>query len=334
MKSIGIVGFAISFGVIASFLYVVGLDKPIALSHEMSYLYAGLAVLAYVLSSMLNAARWKHFISNMKMNAKFSIIYAITWIGAGINSITPLVISGGEPVKAYLLSKFSSSKKSETLASIVAVNVLEYGSFILLDIIAVMIIYMKLDLPAIVIYPLLATAGIGSIVLATITYASLNKSHSLKITLFFTSILKKLKLFEKQISGFEKNLMKNIETFNKTLKHLSFRAILSAVSLSIMLRFMDVVRMYLIVYAFGVRIDPLFIIIAFAFGTVAAVIPLLPGSVGAVEPAMVAGFMLGGMPLEIATAVVIVDRAIVLGLNMIVGFSCMYILNNRIGVKG
>ncbi len=333
MKSIGIVGFAISFGVIASFLYVVGFDKLVALSNEMSYLYAGLAVLAYVLSSMLNAARWKHFISNMKMNAKFSIIYAITWIGAAINSITPLVISGGEPAKVYLLSKFSSSKKSETLASVVAVNVLEYGSFILLDIIAVMIIYLKLDLPAIVIYPLLATAGIGSVVLVSITYASLNKNSSLKITLFFTSILKKLKLFEKHISAFEKNLLKNIETFNKTLKCLSFRAILSAVSISIMLRLLDVARMYLIVHAFGVRIDPLFIIIAFAFGTVAAVVPLLPGSVGAVEPAMIGGFMLGGMSLEIATAVVIVDRIIVLGLNIMAGFSCMYILNNRFDVK-
>lgn len=333
MKSIGIVGFAISFGVIISFLYVVGFDKLVALSHEMNYFYAGLAVMAYVLSSMLNAVRWKHFISNMKMNAKFSIIYAITWIGAAINSITPLVLSGGEPAKAYFLSKFSSSKKSETLASVVAVNVLEYGSFIVLDIIAVMILYLKLELPAIVIYPLLATAGIGSIVVASITYTSLHKNSSLKITLFFMSIIKKLKLFEKHIFAFEKNLLNNIETFNKTLKRLSFRAILSAVSITIMLRLLDVARMYLIAYAFGVRIDPLFIIIAFAFGTVAAVVPLLPGSVGAVEPAMVAGFMLGGMALEIATAVVIVDRIIVLGLNMIMGFSCMYILNNRPGIK-
>ncbi len=326
MRSLGIAGFVVSFGIILFVLHSVGIGELLRIYSEINFYYWSLAVFVYVLIILLSAIRWDEFIIDMGMKAKFASVFAISWIGCAINSVTPIAISGGEPAKAYFLSKVSGAKKSRTFATVIATDFLEFGSFVLLDIIAVMIIYFKLDLPVIILYPLLFTIGIGILAIGSLVYTSLNRKASLAVTLFFTSILKKVGIFKKYILKFEENLSHNIDVFNSALREVSFRTIVSTMGISVLARVLDVLRLYLIIIALGGSIDPSFIVIAIALGTVASLVPFLPGSIGAVEPAMIAGFMLGGLGFPLATAVVIVDRIIVLGLNTSIGFGCMYFL--------
>ena len=256
-------------------------------------------------------------------------MFAISWVGCAINSVTPIAISGGEPAKAYFLSKISSAKKSRTFATVIATDFLEYGSFVVVDILAVMIIYFKFDLPVIILYPVMFTIGVGGVVLGSLIYTSLNRNASIAVALFFTSILKKFRVLKNHILRFESNLEHNIDVFNSALREVSFRTIVSTMGITVLMRVLDILRLYLIIIALGGGIDPLFIIIAIAFGTVASVVPILPGAIGAVEPAMIAGFVLGGVSLPLAVAVVIVDRIIVLGLNTSLGFGCLYFLGYK-----
>ncbi len=329
MKSLGIAGFIVSFGIILFLVHTVGFSELLGIYHDINFFYWTLAVLTYVLVIFLSAIRWNEFIIDMGMKARFASVFAISWIGCAINSVTPVAISGGEPAKAYFLSKVSSTKKSRTFATVIATDFLEYGSFVLLDVIAVMIIHFRLDLPVIILYPLLLAIGVGILILGSLIYTSLNRKASLTVTLFFTSILKKFRIFKNHILRFESNLEHNIHVFNTALREISFMTIISTMSISVFSRVLDVLRLYLVILALGGGIDPLFIVIAIAFATVASIVPLLPGAIGAVEPAMIAGFVLGGVSLPLATAVVIVDRIIVLGLNTSLGFGCMYFLGYK-----
>lgn len=329
MRSLGIAGFVVSSGIILLVLHSVGVGELFIIYHKMNFFYCALAVFAYILAVLLAAIRWNEFVVDMKIKAKFVSVYAITWIGNAINSVTPVAISGGEPAKAYFLSKASSTKKSRTLATVIATDFLEYGSFVLIDIAAVMILYFKLDLPVIILYPLLFTIGVGILIIGSLIYTSLNRKASLVVTLFFTSIVKKLGIFKKHVLKFEDNLEQNIDIFNGTLREVSPRTVVSTMSITVLIRLLDILRLYIIILALGGSADPLSIVIAVAFATVAAVVPLLPGAIGAVEPAMIAGFVLCGLDFPLAAAVVIVDRIIVLGLNTTIGFGAMYFLGYK-----
>ncbi len=329
MKSLGIAGFVVSSGIILFVLHSVGIGELFRIYKEIDFFYWTLAVFTYILVILLSAVRWNEFIIDMGMKAKFASVFAISWIGCAINSVTPVAISGGEPAKAYFLSKVSSAKKSRTFATVIATDFLEYGSFVLLDVVAVMIIYFKLDLPVVILYPLLIVIGIGIMVIGSLMYTSLNRKASIAVALFFMSFLKRFRVLKMRVLRFEENLSHNIDVFNSALREVSFRTIASTMGISVLSRVLDVLRLYLIIIALGGRIDPLFIVIAIAFGTVASVVPLLPGAIGAVEPAMIAGFVLGGVSFPLATAVVIVDRIIVLGLNTSLGFGCMYFLGYK-----
>lgn len=256
------------------------------------------------------------------------IVFMITWIGFAINSITPMAISGGEPAKAYYLSMWSSTKKSQTLASVIATDFLEFGSFVLLDIIAAIVLYFKFGLPVIILYPLLFTIGISVLVLMLLIYTSLNKDVSLAVTLFFTSVFKRARILRKRVIDFENNIEHSIHLFNSALKSLSIGTIMSSIVVSVILRMVDILRLYVIIAALGFEINPIFILISLAFATAAAFVPLLPGSVGAIEPAMIAGLMLGGLTLSAATATIMIERFIVLGFNTIIGFGSMYYMGH------
>ncbi len=329
MKSLGIAGFVVSFGIILFVLHSVGIGELFRIYRDIDFFYWTLAVFSYVLVIFLSAVRWNEFIVDLGMKAKFASVFAISWIGCAINSVTPVAISGGEPAKAYFLSKVSSAKKSRTFATVIATDFLEYGSFVLLDVFAVMILHFKLDLPVVILYPLMFTIGVGGVVLGSLVYTSLNRKASLAVTLFFMSFLKRFRFLKTHVLRFEENLSHNIDVFNSALREVSFRTIASTMGISVLSRVLDVLRLYLIIVALGGGIDPLFIVIAIAFGTVASVVPLLPGAIGAVEPAMIAGLVLGGIGFPLAAAVVIVDRIIVLGLNTSLGFGCMYFLGYR-----
>ena len=331
MKRLSSIGFLIGISVMSYIIYSTGIENIMNMLIKININYMFLAIISYVILIAVYSYRWRQYIVDMKMKISFLKLFNITWIGSAINSITPMAISGGEPLKAYYLSKECSTKKSKSLATVIACDILDYGSFIIIDIIAVIMLYFMLNMPIIILYPLIATIGLGGIVMVLLINFCLNRRISKNIILFVTKIFKKIKRFKNRLLRFERNLEFNIDNFSRSLKEVSKKTIIDTIFLTGVLRLIEILKLYIIILAFGGTIEIQYIVIAVAFSTIASLVPLLPGSIGAVEPALILGLTLGGLGMPLATAVVLLDRIISLGLNISVGFGNMYFMNRNIG---
>ena len=90
----------------------------------------------------------------------------------------------------------------------------------------------------------------------------------------------------------------------------------------------DVLRITLVAAAFGVFLTPSQAATLTSIRLLSALVPI-PGGVGVVEGSAIAALVWFGVPLETATAITIVERAILYGCGTILGAACLALLGGR-----
>ncbi|MDR3222668.1 MAG: UPF0104 family protein [Methanobrevibacter sp.] len=311
------------FGIVVmgTMVYFVGFNELIEKLKIADFKYVLFALIVQILSFFLFAFRW-HIINKIaNINIESIKLVPLIIIGLAINNITPSSSSGGEPVKAYILSSKTKSPFESTFATTITDRTLDTVPFIVLAIITISILilfappYEEEYIAIMVLAVILIT-----FLLIVIVYMSLNRKFAEKIISIALRIIKKF--YKKDHEALEKKVDKAITGFQDTMK-IMFKdknILYKALPLSFLIWFFEIFRMYLIFLAFGSSNINVFVIAEiFIISTLVGMVPLLPGGLGAVELMMMGLFASVGVPNEIGVAVTIIERGISFWLPTFIG---------------
>ena len=313
----------LGIGILALMVLFIGPGKIETALKNANPWYVALAVVIQFLIYGMWTQRWSITIRSLHIRIKKRHIFPMLMVGLAVNNITPSARGGGEPVRAYMLSKYSNAPMENSFATVIADRGLDTFPFVVLAILTIVFSVMYLNLPGWVVYGL----GISLAALVTVfiiaLYMSINEAAGEKITLWLVGLVKrfsKRKHFE-----IEKRAMKAMRGFQDSIRVMirDRRVLMYGLPLSFIIWFMEIIRVYIVFSSFGTPV-PLGIIAAvFVIATLMGMIPLLPGGVGAVDGVMIILYSAAGVPPSISAAATIVERLISFWMTSFIGIGML-----------
>ncbi|MCK4550346.1 MAG: flippase-like domain-containing protein [Candidatus Aenigmarchaeota archaeon] len=258
-----------------------------------------------------------------KHNTEIRCFFKLQIIGYWLNTITPFFMAGGEPAKVYLLGKLSGVKKSKTLATIVPPWFFDMGSFLLMDIFVLFYFLFFLE-KTMIEAVLIAAIFVGMAFTAFLFYAMFNEKRAYKIAHFMIAVFGRIDFLKKRMVAAQRKLASDVCIFSEALeKNMTFKLVVLNAIVTVFLRIFDVLRLYVVLLAFGGDTSILFVFVAFTISRLSVFVPVLPGGIGAVESGIVVGLSLGGVPVALGAAVAIVDRILIFTVLALGGTLCL-----------
>ena len=127
----------LSVAILAVMFYFIGVDEVIDALKKANLSLIALAIAIQFATFGLYTLRWKIINNLADIHVSFKKLFPIMMVGLAVNNITPSGRGGGEPVRAYILSKEHGYKLKDTFATVVADRVLDTFPFIILAIITI-----------------------------------------------------------------------------------------------------------------------------------------------------------------------------------------------------
>lgn len=263
------------------------------------------------------------------LKSKISLIkfFMLNIMGTFICMITPTAGAGGEPVKAYYVSKMEKRKFADTLIITILDKAIFNNIFFFLSIIASLIymflsIKMPLEIKTFLTLLLFITGAaiiVGIIVKLKWETAKKPLTKILMVIYNFRFINKRFKTF-----NHFKDLLKSsaIDLFKNSKEYLTSRKILVPASLYTLVAW---IFFYFSFYALFLAIDvhigilPLFVIVTLS--KLISDIAFIPGGVGITESTLIGLFVLFSINPVAAVTVTIIQRGLYYIYSLILGYS-------------
>jgi glycosyltransferase 2 family protein len=311
----------IGLAIMAVMLYFIGIDKVLDALKLANFGFILLAIVAQVITYYLFALRWDIINNTANIHTNVKELIPMVLVGMAINNITPSGRGGGEPVRAYILSKHTQKPSEETFATVIADRALDTFPFLVLAIITIISVMLYFSLSQLIVLILIIAVVVITFVFILLVYMSINQKAGEKITHW---IIKIVGFFYKKIEPeeLEKKVVKAISGFQKTMKKmLSNKKILYyALPLSFLIWMVEIIRVYLVFMAFGATVDIILIGEVFIVASLIGMIPLLPGGLGAVDGAMILLYSSAGVSPSISAAATVIERLISFWMTTMIGF--------------
>jgi len=306
-------------------LNFIGIDEIITSLKIADFSLIFLAIVVQFLTYYLLALRWDIINKIANINVSIQSILLMILVGFSINNITPSGRGGGEPVRAFILSKYAKRPYEETFATVIADKALDMFPFLVLSIISVIFFILSFDLSDLghgnLILAILIISVVGvTIASGLVIYTSINEKFGKKATSWVVNLINRF--YKKDPESLEKKAMKAISGFQKTMRMmLSDKKILYyALPLSFLIWASEILRVYIVFLAFGVTVSPLLIGAVFILASLIGMIPLLPGGLGAIDGVMISFYSLAGIPPSISAAATVIERLISFWMTTTLGF--------------
>ncbi|MCL2114935.1 MAG: UPF0104 family protein [Methanobrevibacter sp.] len=306
--------------ILAVMLYFVGIDEVIDALKIANFSYILLAVFVQILTYYLLALRWN--IINKIAGIKISIknVLPMVLVGLSINNITPSGRGGGEPVRAFILSKYTKKPYEETFATVITDRALDMFPFLILSIISVVSIILYFDLSYLVLTIIIISVVGVTVASGLLIYMSINEKFGEKITGWIIKLINKF--YKKDPETVEKKVIKAISGFQKTMRRMinDKKILYQALPLSFLIWVCEILRVYIVFLAFGANVSPILIGQVFIVASLIGMVPLLPGGLGAVDGVMILFYSSAGISSSISAAATVIERLISFWMTTIIGF--------------
>lgn len=323
MKHKGLLLLLVGVAIIALMIYFVG-PADIAKDLERADpFYLILAVIIQFVTFGLFTLRWSITTRAVGINIKKRHLLPMLLVGMAVNNLTPSARGGGEPVRAYILGKYSSTSIESALATVIADRGLDTFPFIVLAIITIVSMILYFDLSPIWIISLITAVIIIIIVFVLALYVSIDDGAGEKFTNWIINILKFFykKGYKKWSSKIKNAIMEFQDSMRLMLKNR--QVFVYGIPLSFLLWFLEILRVYFIFCAFGANVTMIVIAEVFIAATLIGMIPLLPGGLGVIEGMMIILYSMAGISPSISAAVTVVERLISFWMTSILGVACL-----------
>jgi hypothetical protein len=228
---------------------------------------------------VLAAFKWRIILRHSAVRMR-NIIPA-TFVGYFVNNITPIGLAGGEPVKAYIISKTDKIPMTTAISSVIVDLFLEIAPMFLFSGFAIYLIFTRhASIVLILFLAIIALSLIALFILAVNTV--LSKRFSLTIIKKLVDILLKIPLLKAQVKHLLPEAEKISEEFNDAIRlHMLDNTILIfGTVLSFIVWGIRFLRTYLIFQVIGITVDFPTVIAVETMVSVLSFIPLFPGAIG------------------------------------------------------
>ncbi len=316
-KSIFFIG--LSIAILVVMLYLVGIDSIIAALEMADKGLILLAIGLELFTIFLYTLRWYVLNKVADINTNLKKLFPMILVGLAINNITPSGRGGGEPVRAYILSREEDLPMENTFATVVADRTLDTFPFLVLAVIAVIgvILYFPMN-PLILALMIIAVIEI-LVLLLIIIYMSINRKFGERVNGWIIGLSRRF--YKKNTPEFEDKFTSVVMGFQDTMNRMvdDKKVMVYALPLSFIIWIFEILRVYIIFLAFGAVLSPLIIAEVFIIASLVGMIPLLPGGLGAVDGIMIIFYLTAGITPSLAAAATVVERLISFWLPTILG---------------
>ena len=305
-------------------LWFVGIDQVLDALKIANIGIIALAVLTQVFTYFLYTLRWGILNKLADMDVGIGKLLPMVLVGLAVNNITPSGRGGGEPVRAYLLSKSDEKYHFEdSLATVVADRALDTFPFVVLAAITIvsMTLFFKLDLWLLIVM-VLAVIGI-LVILAILIYMCINPNFGQRVDGWIIGLVRRF--YKKNSESFENQIHEAIFGFQETMKMLisNRKGLVYTLTVSFIIWIFEIIRVYLVFLAFGANVNPIIIGQVFIIACLVGMIPLLPGGLGAVDGLMILFYSAAGIPASVSAAATVIERLISFWMTTIMGMVLM-----------
>lgn len=310
---------AMSFIILIVMLYFVGIDNIMDALKKANLALVAPAIIVQIATYFLYTIRWNLINSEAGIKVSLKNLLPITMVGLAANNITPSGRGGGEPVRAYILSKEHDYGLKDTFTTVVADRALDTFPFIVLAAITIVATVFYFEIPTwLVAVLILATIAIIAI-LAILIYMCINPGFGEKIERFIMKLVNRF--YKKASDDLQKSIHENIQGFQDTMKMLiSNRKLLAiTIPMSVLIWVFEILRVYIVFLAFGATLNFIVIAEVFIIASLVGMIPLLPGGLGAVDGVMIGFYSKAGVSLSLAAPVTLIERLISFWMATIIG---------------
>ena len=314
----------VSILILLIMLWFVGIDQVIDALKVANLSIIALAVVTQVFTYFLYTLRWQILNKLADMDISIKKLLPMVLVGLAVNNITPSGRGGGEPVRAYLLAKDNDEYHFEdTLATVVADRALDTFPFVVLAAVTIvsMTLFFKLDIWLLVVM-VLAVIVIIAILIALI-YMCINPGFGQRVDGWIIGLVRRF--YKKNSENLENQIHASIFGFQDTMKLLisNKKGLVYTLTLSFIIWFFEIFRVYLVFLAFGSNVSLIIIGEVFVVACLVGMIPLLPGGLGAVDGLMILFYSAAGVPASVSAAATVIERLISFWMATIIGMVIM-----------
>ncbi len=310
MKYKTLIFFTLGLGILLVLVLFIG-PKNILNALEMANpWYIILALCIQFLLFALWTERWAINIRVVGISIKRLPLIPMLLVGMAFNNITPSARGGGEPIRAYILSRYTKCPMENSFATVVADRGLDTFPLFALAIITIIYAVLYLKLSFIIIFSLTASLVLLLVLFLLGLYMSINKKIGEKFTLWGLKIFKRFT--KKDHINMETKALKALNRFQGSIRILmkNREVLFYALPLSFLIWFVEIIRLYILFLAFNNPVSWELIVVIFVIAALVSLVPLLPGGLGAVDGMMILLFSIAGVPPSISAAVTIIERLI------------------------
>ena len=309
----------VSIAILVVMLYFVGIDKVIDALRIARLEYIGIAIAMQVFTYYLYTLRWKILNGVADIDVGIKKLLPMVLVGLAVNNITPSGRGGGEPVRAYILSREENYPMEETFATVVADRALDTFPFVILAVITIIgvSLYFELDSWLLVVMIVAVIAIVA--LLAVIIYMSINPKFGLRVDGWVIGLIRRF--YKKNSEKLEEKIHNVIADFQATMRNLIYnkKVLYYALPLSFIIWIFEILRVYFVFLAFGANVSPVIIGEVFIVASLVGMIPLLPGGLGAVDGIMILFYSAAGVTASISAAATVIERLISFWMATIIG---------------
>lgn len=310
----------ISLLILAVMLWFVGIDNVINALKVANVGIIALAVVTQLVTYVLYTLRWNILNNLAGMNVGVKKLLPMVLVGLAVNNITPSGRGGGEPVRAYLLSKDNDDYHfEETFATVVADRALDTFPFVVLAAITIasMALFFNFPLWLLVVMVIAVIAIVA--VLVILIYMCINPSFGDRVEGWIVGLVRRF--YKKNSEKLESQIHEAIFGFQGTMKILisNKKGLVVTVALSFIIWIFEILRVYLVFLAFGANVNLIVIGEVFILACLVGMIPLLPGGIGAIDSVMIIFYSAAGISASVSAAATVIERLISYWMPTIIG---------------
>lgn len=305
--------------VLVAMVFFIGPGQIIEALAKANIYYVLLAVGLQVVILVIWNTRWSIISGALKIPHTKLQMFPMLLLGLAINNLTPSGRGGGEPVRAYLLTKSSGVSFEETLATVLTDKIFDTFPFVVLALASMVYLIYYIHMNQTMYITLIVSLVIFAIILVFLIYLCFNEELGIKTVKWVFRQLRKV--MSRDLDAYETKALNSISGFQKSLKYLmkNKHVFTLGLGLAFLVWFLELVRVYIVFLAFGTNVSLFMIASVFLVSALVGMIPALPGGLGAIDGLMILLYSMAGVPPSVSTAATIVERLISYWLVSVLG---------------
>ncbi len=307
-RAISMLSLIVGLAIIGSILKIAGVQEVYGSLLKIDRAGIFYILITQAMLTVMFAWRWRTFISSVGKNTRFTNVIMVSTIGYLMNCITPGAKAGGEPARAYLLGKLERMKATKCFATIMAERLYDISTYMLLILLGLVLIYKTAELTIIENILLWSGAIIVIILIWTALNISIDKDKSKNILKAILRILRNIKPLASRVNEWSKKIDESIDEYSTTFKNAMLQNVMSGVFLSMVMRALELLRLYLVAMALGAELGFVQILSVYVIIMLAYLVPSPPAGLGVIDLIYVVAFKLAGVSTATAAAIMLVDR--------------------------